>query len=192
MNQTRSIHMRGLAFAGVAILFFAFGTGAQACTLGTGSAAKSETLARSGVAIGTAEASKAEPNATLPVFFPGAITGLWQVTYSSGGQVVDMAFEAFHIDGTEELNDITPPSEGNVCFGVWAQTGPDTYIVNHPSWDFDSNGNVIGTAVIKVTLNLTSLNKFTGSSTLSYFDLKGNPGPVYTGTVTATRIQPGN
>jgi hypothetical protein len=190
MNQTRSNKMRRLAFAGLVAALFAFGTRAEACSLGSTIGAKSTALAES--VLEEPGAAKLGPNTTVPIFFPGAVQGLWQVTYSSGGQVVDTAFEVFHSDGTEALNDVTPPAEGNVCFGVWLQTGLNTYSVNHPSWTFDGNGNLTGTAVVKSTINLASLNKFTGSSTLSYFDLKGNPGPVYTATLSATRIQPGN
>src|SRR5579863_1508681 len=47
-----------------------------------------------------------------------SIVGLWNVTFLSGGQVVDVAFDAWHGDQTEILNDYTDPIEGNVCLGV--------------------------------------------------------------------------
>src|SRR5215475_7071732 len=34
---------------------------------------------------------------------PPSIVGLWNVTFSSGGQVVDVAYDAWHSDGTEIL-----------------------------------------------------------------------------------------
>ena len=191
MNEKRFHALRGLACAGLATVLFSLGSSAQACSFGSGDGSKSAALGKSGVA-GAGEALRVEANAATPVFFPGAIVGLWQVTATSGGQVVDMAFEVFHGDGTEMINDITPPAEGNVCLGVWVQTSLTQYSLNHPSWVFDGNGNLTGTAIFKTTLTLTALNKFTGSYTLSYFDLKGNAGPVYTGTWAGTRVLPSN
>ena len=190
MNQTLSKRLRGQAFLGVAVIFFTFGAAANACSFGTGTGARAGSLANIGRA--EAESQKPEPNANFPILFPGAIQGLWQVTFSSGGQTVDLAFEVFHSDGTEMLNDITPPAEGNVCLGLWVQTSPNGYSITHPSWVFDPSGNLTDTALFKATINLVSLNKFTGSYSLAYTDLEGHPGPVYTGTMTATRITPGN
>jgi hypothetical protein len=119
-----------------------------------------------------------------------SVVGLWQVTYMSNGQVVDMAFEAFHSEGTEMINDITPPAEGNVCLGVWVQTGSTTYKLTHPSWAFDPTGNLTGTADLAVTITLGSADTFSGTYTLTYYDLVGTKGLVYTGTITATRILP--
>ncbi len=189
MNQTPSNAIRGLAFAGLAAVFFTFGTSAQACNFGDAPGSKPALAAKPGLAAADA---KPGADASTPFLLPGAVTGLWRVNFISGGQVVDMAFEVFHIDGTEMLNDITPPAQGNVCLGVWMQTSPNGYIVTHPAWDFDSNGNLIGTTLTKLTINLTNLNNFTGSYSLAVFDLKGNPGPVFTGTMTATRVQPSN
>jgi len=189
MTQTRS-NRRRLAFAGLAAVFFTCGTGAQACNFAGANSGRSANPAVSGPV--EAEALKLEPAAAQPIFLPGAVQGLWQVNFISGGQTVDMAFEVFHIDGTEMLNDITPPAQGNVCLGVWVQTSSNGYSVTHPAWEFDSNGNLTGTSLTKLTISLTSLTKFTGSYSLATYDLKGNPGPVYTGTMTATRVQPGN
>ena len=66
-----------------------------------------------------------------------SIVGLWNATFTSGGQTVDVAFDAWHDDGTEILNDYTNPIEGNVCLGVYEQTGPHSYKLKHPSWSFD-------------------------------------------------------
>ena len=57
------------------------------------------------------------------------IVGLWKVTFTSGGQVTDVGFDAWHSDGTETLNDVSPISH-NVCLGVWKQTGPRSAIGN--------------------------------------------------------------
>jgi hypothetical protein len=55
------------------------------------------------------------------------IVGLWKITFTSGGQVVDQGFDAWHSDGLEVLNDTPPPATGNVCLGVFAQTGHCTF-----------------------------------------------------------------
>jgi hypothetical protein len=88
------------------------------------------------------------------------------------------------------LNDVSPPAEGNVCLGVWTQTGGTAYKLTHPSWTFDSNGNLTGTAQFSVTITMTSADKFSGSYTLSYFDTTGLALGVYSGTLTAARILP--
>lgn len=117
-----------------------------------------------------------------------SMVGLWKVAYVSGGQIVDQAFDAWHSDGTETLVDTPPPSTGNVCLGVWAQTGM-TYKLNHPSWTFDANGNLNGTAVIKETLTLDSHgNNFMGTFTVDVFDLNGKLLQHLAGTVTGQRI----
>lgn len=115
--------------------------------------------------------------------------GLWKVAFVSGGQVVDQAFDAWHGDGTETLVDTPPPSTGNVCLGVWAQTGVLTYKLNHPSWTFDNNGNLNGTAVIKETVTLDANgHAYSGTFTVDVFDLSGKSLSRVVGTVTGQRI----
>ncbi len=117
------------------------------------------------------------------------LVGMWQVNVLSEGQVIDEAYEVFHSDGTEMINDITPPAEENVCLGVWAQTAAGVYKLKHLSWTFDSNGNLTGTAVLKISINLKpGSDKFTGTYTLNYFDNNGNPAGEFTGQVQGTRV----
>ena len=122
---------------------------------------------------------------------PATIVGLWNLTFTSGGQVVDVAFDAWHSDGTEVLNDYTNPIEGNVCLGVWEQSGTRTYKLKHPSWSFDSTGTLLGTVVIgeNVTLSADG-NIFSGSYTYDVYDVAGNFQIEYKGQVKATRIKP--
>jgi hypothetical protein len=102
---------------------------------------------------------------------------------------VDQAFDVWHSDGTEILNDYTDPIEGNVCLGVWTQTGPETYQLKHPSWTFDINGNLTGTAYILETITVGSGgNEYGGPYTINFFDLSGNPVGTYPGTIKAYRI----
>ena len=103
----------------------------------------------------------------------------------------DVAFDAWHSDGTEILNDYTNPIEGNVCLGVWQQTGIRTYKLKHPSWSFDSNGNLQGTVIIGEKITVSPDGKsYSGSYTYSIYDTSGNFLEQFTGQIKATRIKP--
>lgn len=116
------------------------------------------------------------------------MVGLWKVVYFSGGVVVDQAFDAWHSDGTETLNDTPPPATGNVCLGVWSQKG-NVYKLNHPSWTFDANGNLNGTAVIRESVTVDSHgNSFSGTFTVDVYDLSNNLLYHVAGTVSGERI----
>src|ERR1041385_339196 len=61
-----------------------------------------------------------------------SIIGFWHTVFlvdpeggysTAGPNVFDEGFDSWHSDGTETLNDISPPPTGNVCMGVWNQTG---------------------------------------------------------------------
>jgi hypothetical protein len=122
---------------------------------------------------------------------PPSIVGLWNVTFSSGGQVVDVAYDAWHNDGTEILNDYTNPIEGNVCLGVFEQSGPLTYRLKHPSWSFDTNGTLLGTVVIHEVVTLTPDGDcYTGTYRYDIYDTAGVFQQEFTGTIKATRIKP--
>jgi len=118
-----------------------------------------------------------------------SIVGLWQVTFTSGGQVVDQAYEIFHSDGTEMMVDTSAPASDNVCVGVWAQVGGLEVKLNHVSWTFDDQGNLNGTATIKldVTLDANS-NLFTGTFTVDVYSLTGSVLDHLVGTVAAKRV----
>jgi hypothetical protein len=120
-----------------------------------------------------------------------AIAGLWNIKFVSGGQVVDQGFDAWQSDGLEVLNDTPPPATGNVCLGVYAQTGQRTFKLKHPSWIFDaSNTNVIGTATIRETVTIDrSGDSFTGVFTIDVVDLFGNPLGHADGKVEAARLK---
>jgi hypothetical protein len=179
-------------FGTLAAILFTLTPNATACSLPGSLKPMSVSLTSPNLKLGVAALRSEQPEAQRAggATSVASVTGLWQVTYSTNGAVVDMAFEVFHSDGTEMLNDVTPPAEGNVCLGVWVQTGPTAYKLTHPSWTFDPAGNLTGTAVFNVTLTLTSADAFTGSYTLTYYDNSGTKSAVYNGTMTATRILP--
>ena len=117
-----------------------------------------------------------------------AVVGLWLTTSTIDGQQTQ-AFEAFTSDGLEFLNDSGSPVEGNVCFGLW-QSGPKGAInVTHPSWFYDANGNLIGTAIIKDQFTVDpGANTLHGTITVDIFDLSGNLQIHLAGTYTGQRI----
>jgi hypothetical protein len=113
------------------------------------------------------------------------------VTFSSGGEIVDVAFDAWHSDGTEILNDYTNPIEGNVCLGVWEQTGERRFRLKHPSWSFDTTGTLLGTVVIRENVTLgPDCNSYKGTYRYYIYDTTGAFVTELTGTLTATRIRP--
>jgi len=121
--------------------------------------------------------------------FGGSIVGLWLTTFTSGGQIVDQGFDVWTSDGTEILNDTPPPATGNVCLGTYIQIGPNTFVLKHPSWTFDNNGNLNGTAIIRETVTVQAGAKmFKGTYTIDFLTLSGANVGHYTGTVAATRI----
>ena len=136
---------------------------------------------------------EASPLATTPSAYPapaagGSIVGLWKTTVTSQGQVIDQAFDLWNSDGTEILNDNPPPQTGNVCLGVYVKVG-SVYKLKHPSWIYDSNGNLTGTAVIseQVTVGPDG-NTYKGIYIIDFYDLNGNHLGQSGGTVAATRI----
>jgi hypothetical protein len=121
------------------------------------------------------------------------ITGLWKVVLVSGGATVDVGFEQWHSDGTEMLNDTPPPASGNVCLGTWEKTGPRTYSLVHPAFNFDSTG----TTVVSIFIERMQVviapdgNSFMGTFTWDSYNFSGNPlpGTHLAGAVTGKRIK---
>jgi len=116
--------------------------------------------------------------------------GLWESTFNATDGSTFVGFETIYADGNELLIDNSAPATDNVCSGVWEQTGPRTYTINHPSWDFDLSGNLIGIVILTETITIDLRgNKYTGTGTVTVYD------PTLTtvvyqvsGTLTAARI----
>jgi hypothetical protein len=192
--QTKQMMMAGnLALAALVAWSAGSGSAAKACELSQ--------RAGYGSAMNTILAAAMAQQATQPATSGQAVdpapgdaaaqhlVGLWQVVFTSGGQVVDQAFELWHSDGTEEILDITPPAQENACFGVWVQTSRDTVKLKHPSWTFDANGNLTGTVILRETVQLDhGENKFTGTYTIDVYDTSGNHIFHSSGQAQGTRI----
>jgi len=119
-----------------------------------------------------------------------SVAGMWYVQFIADGQVVDDGFDTWHSDGTEVLNDTSTILSGNICFGVWTQTGTYTYTLKHPTWTYDDAGvNVIGVGIIRedITLDIDG-NGYSGLATIDAYDLAGNPVFHETARLLAKRI----
>ena len=104
----------------------------------------------------------------------GSPVGMWTVNVSLGGQVIYQAFESFASEGLEFLNDNGPTLEGNVCFGVWSAAQKNSVKVYHPAWNYDANGNLIGTVIIREQFTFEpGGNSFKGTVTVDTYDLNG-------------------
>ena len=118
-----------------------------------------------------------------------SIVGLWRVAFTVGGQIVDEGFDVWTSDGTEILNDTVAPSTGNVCLGVYQQTARRTYKLKHPSWTYDANGLLTGTAIIGELVRIDRDGRtFSGTTTLDVYDLDNNLLFHGEGEITAKRI----
>ena len=149
---------------------------------------------------------QARPAATqrdqAPADAAPSIVGLWHTVfladpnggyYTAGPNVFDEGFDAWHADGTETLNDISPPPTGNVCIGAWTQTGPSTYFLKHPTWGYDpaDNATIIGVGTISEQITLDpSGNSYSGTVTFDALDLTGASVFHGTATIMAERINP--
>lgn len=135
------------------------------------------------------------------------IVGLWAIQLTAGAQTVDFGYSAWHSDGTEIMNSGGhPASTGNFCLGVWAQTGPNRYHLNHFALAYDPTkwnnpgdathapGGLIAriNLVEDVVLDQRS-NRFTGTFTqVGYDPISGAVIPFFgaSGQIVGTRVMP--
>ena len=127
------------------------------------------------------------------------IVGFWhQQLISEGssgikdGTVVDDDLAQWHSDNTEIQNtkSRTPPS-ANFCLGVWEQTGPRSFKLNHFPQAYDPTGTVyVGTAQLQEEITVSSDGKrYSGKFTLDQYDPTGKTVLAHLeGKVTGTRI----
>jgi len=141
--------------------------------------------------------------------FRASIVGMWHVTFTAEtadpatappGAVIDNALVVWHSDGTEIMNSIRPPQDGNFCMGVWQQVGPFKYKLNHFAWfgkQFPTGpgdqGTDIGPSVgpTQITEEITLSpdgQHFSGFFTLDAYDLNNVIFQSFKGTVAGTRI----
>lgn len=123
------------------------------------------------------------------------IVGLWHVIYTNGADqsTFNDTFDTWHDDGTEFESAYLAPAGGNVCSGVWKQSGPRTVTLHHVGWLFDPYAP---TATATNTFTLDEIvtvapggATYSGTFTFKVWNLDGTPTPVQvTGTIAGTRI----
>lgn len=137
-------------------------------------------------------------------FFPPSIVGLWEVQFSPG-LGGDFGTVIWHEDGTEiMISAARDPAAGDVCMGVWKQTGRYTYELNHIAMGHDGPPGGPPSPTFTNTVHLHeyitldhSGNSYTGMITAvisaanpsNPFD-ESNVMAQISGTVTATRVEP--
>lgn len=126
------------------------------------------------------------------------IVGFWHVTFTSegttnppipDGTVVDNGFAQWHSDKTEIMNSSRPPVTGSFCLGVYEQTGPATYTLNHFALSFNPDGTMQGPANIRETVMLDSDgDSYSGTFSIDQYDTNKHLLAHIVGKVAATRI----
>ena len=125
------------------------------------------------------------------------IVGLWHIQFilnegTKDEKVIDDGFATWHADGTELMNSGKPPITSSFCMGVWKQTGPFSFSLNHfaLSWD-DTGKNFIGPTNIRETVTIDRRgNTYTGHFTITQYGTDGSNLGGPSGTIKATRINP--
>ena len=101
-----------------------------------------------------------------------SIVGMWEVTFTSKGKPFDFGYSIWNSDGTEFLNSgARAPSTQNYCLGVWKQTKPDTYSLNHLALSYDTSGKLNARVRIREEVKLSANgNSYSGVFAIDAFD----------------------
>jgi hypothetical protein len=153
---------------------------------------------------------------------PASIVGLWHLLYTAktndgfapGGVLLKPpflfleSFKTWHADGTEFENAFMPPTDGNICYGVWEESDHGKVHLHHIGLMFQPGGappefvtniftvdedNVVapdgktysGSFDFKLFVPTQCANRSNGTYTCT-----GTPLAEVTGTTFATRITP--
>ena len=116
------------------------------------------------------------------------IVGMWSFTMTASGYS-DFGYQQWHSDGTEFMNSGgRPPAIQNYCMGVWHQTGPSRFHLNHFALSYDPSGTLNAKINIKedVTLDKNAAN-YSGNFEIDVYPV-GGPMQKITGQVSAQRV----
>ena len=84
-----------------------------------------------------------------------SVVGMWSVTLTANGGQFDWGYQVWHDDGTEIMNSGSrSPASENFCMGVWAQSGPQSYKLNHFALSYDPASGVLN-ARVNIKENVT-------------------------------------
>lgn len=131
-----------------------------------------------------------QPNSTSSGNNAGkTMVGLWQINFTVGGQTIQEAYQLWNAGGTEVHNPNVDPRAGNVCLGVWSHAPHGAFKLTHRVWNYDTNGNFLGTIHLSETVTLgQGGSTHSGSFTLDFYDPSGNFVTEVAGSVTGERI----
>src|ERR1700733_2713044 len=142
-----------------------------------------------------------------------SIVGLWHLVYTatdstSGPLPVPVippgppssfqfleSFKTWHADGTEFENAFLPPAAGNICVGVWKDTGENSVKLHHIGLMFAPDGSISNIFTVDETDAVAANDKtYKGNFAIKlwppFYDQVGvgTPVQVIKGTTAATRI----
>ncbi len=128
---------------------------------------------------------------------------MWRFTMTVPGPngstiVIDDGYSQWHADGTEMMNSgAHAPKTSNFCLGVWAQTGPRAYKLNHFPLPCDATGTAPqGPIDLVANVTMKDHDHLSGPFTLDVYLWDGNeivnasgaPIAHVTGTLNGTRV----
>jgi hypothetical protein len=115
--------------------------------------------------------------------------GLWHILFTVDGETIQEAYQLWNKGGTEIHNPNIDPRSGSVCLGVWKRGPHGTYILAHRVWNYDSDGNFLGTIHLSETLTVSpDGSSLTGSFASKFYDPSGTFLMEVDGDVTGDRI----
>jgi hypothetical protein len=119
-----------------------------------------------------------------------SIVGLWHVVYTqSNGDPFNQTFKMWHSDGIEFENALLPPSAGNICYGVWKQTGHRSVKLHHIGVIWGTDGKIAFTFTVDEENTVSEDGKaYNGSFEFNQFDPSGNNVGTVKGTTAAKRV----
>ena len=136
--------------------------------------------------------SEGQDNAMLmPVNLgQGTVVGMWSVTLTANGGTFDWGYQVWHNDGTEIMNSGSrAPATENFCMGVWAQTGPFSYKLNHFALSYDLGGALNARVNIKENVVVDAKgNAFSGPFTADIYSPSGAPVGHVAGQIVGQRV----
>ncbi len=118
-----------------------------------------------------------------------SMVGLWHIEFTVGGQTIQEAYQLWNAGGTEVQNPNVDPRTGNVCLGVWKHAPHGAFKLAHRVWNYDANGNFLGTIHLSETVTVgQGGNTHSGFFILDFYDPSGNLVLELPGSVTGERI----
>jgi hypothetical protein len=120
-----------------------------------------------------------------------SIVGMWSFQMVPTAGPSDFGYQQWHSDGTELMNSGgRAPATENFCMGVWTQTAPLHYHLDHYALSYDSSGTINAKVTIKEDVTLApNGTTYSGPFTLNVYDPNTNAlMGQQTGQVTAQRV----